>query len=75
MADQVTIRALVTARGAAPARGGALASSSDRAAVQLLGYEWAPGDLVRDLVTGQTGKVLHVTSRAIQRPAPDAHQG
>jgi len=39
------------------------------APAKLLGLTYAPGEIVRDRVTGETVKVLHAQNRAVRRPA------
>jgi len=43
-----------------------------RHVARLLGYPYAPGDLVIDTVTGELARVIHVSRRAIRRPAPQS---
>jgi len=45
-------------------------SVAARSVAQILGYPFAPGDVVIDRVTGELGKVISVTRRAVRRPSP-----
>jgi hypothetical protein len=49
-----------------------LFATTNRTIAQLLGFQWSPGDLVVDQVTGQSGRVLHVATHTIVRSAPRA---
>ena len=45
------------------------------APAKLLGLTYAPGEIVRDLVTGEIATVRHAQNRAVRRAAPNPPKG